>query len=374
LPEANNFSISDVLDNAPWQSLELHLDTLTERIDTSIHRSHTIRDDYRNELLSDRPDIKEKIRRPSEESLKTAQDNFKNGVICAADGTVAPVPLLAGSKIQVGVVIVSNRGDIVNLVTRVFETELTSEAKNAREYFINLRKTRSISTLLSRSIMLFGERKLLSEQEADWRFIHGELIPHELRTGAGKPAKNLPPTFELMHKYIESKNFIAVSETSDDIDILNAAILLQPGEYIVIRSLRDTLLTFLEGDKEIGQARANFVATDEKRFRKFIDSEGPKVAVVLVKAGMKPFLIECHVDKIEEAAAMFLTDALWIKGLSVDGSGFTIRGFPFHIDLADQVAGILFKSSDFRSIVESRLFELGIEAGLFDIDPRRTRV
>jgi hypothetical protein len=373
LHEANNFSISDVLDNAPWQSLELHLNTLTERIDTSISKSHAIRDEYRNELLSDRPDLKEKIKKPSEEALRIARDNFKNGIICAADGTVAPVPLLSGSKIQVGVVIVSNCGDIVNLVTRVFETELTSGAKDAREYFTNLRKARSISNLLSRSIMLFGERKLLIEQKSDWRFIHGELIPHELRTGAGKPAKNLQPTFELIHKYIESKNFIAVSESSDDIDILNAAILLQPGEYIEIRSLKDTLETFLEGDKEIGQARANFAAPDEKRFREFIASAGPKVAVVLVKAGMKPFLIECHVDKIEEATAMFLTDALWIKGLPVDGSGFTIRGFPFHIDLADQVAGTLFKSSDFRSIVESRLYELGIEAGLFDIDPRRTR-
>jgi len=373
LHEASNFSISDVLNNAPWQSLELHLNTLTERIDNSINMSHAIRNEYRNELLSDRPDLKEKIKRPSEEALRIARDNFKNGVISAADGTVAPVPLLAGSKIQVGVVIVSNRGDIVNLVTRVFETELAPEAKNAREYFTNLRKARTISNLLSRSIMLYGERKLLIEQESDWRFIHGELIPHELRTGAGKPAKNLPPTFELIHKYIESKNFIAVSESSDDIDILNAAILLKPGEYIEIRSLKDTLETFLEGDKEIGQARANFATPDEKRFREFIASAGPKVAVVLVKAGMKPFLVECHVDKIEEAMAMFLTDALWIKGLPVDGSGFTIRGFPFHIDLADQVAGTLFKSSDFRSIVESRLYELGIEAGLFDIDPRRTR-
>ena len=373
MTEGYNLSISDVLNNAPWQSLELHLNTLTERIDASISKSHEIRDEYRKELLSDKPELLSKIKRPSENAMKIAQDNFKSGIISAADGTVAPVPLLAGSKIQIGVVIVSNRGDIVDLVTRVFETELTSEAKNAREYFTNLRKARTISNLLSRSIMLFGERKLLLEQKSDWRLIHGELIPHELRTGAGKPEKNLPPVFELIHKYIESKNFIAVSEASDDIDILNAAILLKPGEYIVIRSLQDTLLTFLEGDKEIGQSRANFISADEKRFREFIVSAGPQVAVVLVKAGMKPFLIECHIDIIEEAVAMFLTDALWIKGLPVDGSGFSIRGFPFHIDLADQVAGTLFKGSDFKNIVETRLFELGIEAGLFDIDPRRTR-
>ena len=366
-------SIADVLHEAPWQSLEMHLNTLTDRIDRSVITSHEIRDEYRKELLKDNPDLVNKIMKPSEIVLEQAQEAFKTGVIAASDGTISVVPLLAGSKIQVGVVIVTNRGAVVDLVTRVFEAELGSDAKSAREYFSNLRKSRSVSNLLSRAIMFFGERKLLIEQEANWRFIHGELIPHELRTGSGKPAKNLPPTFEVLHKYIASEKFIAVSEASEDIDILNAAILLQPGEYIVIRSLADSLNLFLDGDTETGQSAANFAPADKSRFREFIAAAGPKVAIVLVKAGPKPFLIECHTNRIEEAVAMFLADSLWTKGLPVDGTGFTVRGFPFHIDLADQVARTLFKGSDFRGFVESRLFELGLEAGLFDIDPRRTR-
>ena len=67
--------------------------------------------------------------------------------------------------------------------------------------------------------MLFGERRLLLDHEADWRLLHGELIPHELRTGAGKPDKNLQPTFDLTNSYINTEKFIAVSEASDDIDI-----------------------------------------------------------------------------------------------------------------------------------------------------------
>ena len=368
-----DMSISDVLKDAPWQSLELHLNSLRERIDHSVSASHDLRDEYRKELLSDNPGLLHKIMKPSESVLRESQDTFRSGIIAASDGTISPVPLLAGSKIQIGIVIVTNHGNVVDLVTRVFEAELSSGAKTAREYFSNLRKSRTISNLVSRAIMMFGERKLLLEQNVNWRFIHGELIPHELKTGAGKPSKNLPPTFELIHKYIASKNFIAVTEASEDIDILNAAILLQPGEYIVIRSLEDSLNTFLVGDSEIGQAAANFAEPDKKRFREFIKSAGPQVAVVLVKAGPKPFILECHEERIEEAVAMFLTDALWVKGLPTDGTGFTTRGFPFHIDLADHVARTLFKSSDFRSLVESRLYELGIEAGLFDIDPRRTR-
>jgi len=68
-----------------------------------------------------------------------------------------------------------------------------------------------------------------------------------------------------------------------------------------------------------------------------------------------------------------LADSLWTRGIAHDGTGSTIRGFPFHIDLADQVAGTLFKGSDFRKFVETRLFDIGVESGTFEIDPRRTR-
>jgi hypothetical protein len=366
-------SIDEVLDSAPWVSLERHLDTLPERVNRSIETAHNIRDQFRAELLEKQPELVGRITRPSEDALRKSESLFKSGTIAASDGTVAPVPLVAGTKIQIGVVIVSNRGDVVDLVTRVFETELSSGAKTAGEFFQNLRSMRSISNLLSRAIMLFGERRLLIEHPADWRLVHGELIPHELRTGAGRPEKNLPPTFALIERYVQSQQFIAVSEASDDIDILNAGILLQPGEYIVIRSLTDTLETFLEGDSETGQAAANFIERDKKRFREFIAANGSQVAVVLVKAGHKPYLLECHSARVEESVAMFLTDSLWTRGLSNDGTAFTVRGFPFHIDLADQVARTLFKGSDFRDFVEARLFGMGLEAGVFDIDPRRTR-
>src|SRR5207302_1612921 len=112
------------------------------------------------------------------------------------------------------------RGEVVDLVTRVFETELATGSATATEFFASLRRTRAISNLLSRAIMLFGERDQLMKHNADWRIIHGELIPHELRTGAGRPEKNLSPTFELIYRYLESKTFLAVSEASDDLDIL----------------------------------------------------------------------------------------------------------------------------------------------------------
>ncbi len=368
------FSISTVVEQANWQSIETHLDELRVRVDSSITQTNKLREQYRVELLENNPDLQSKILTPSQESIKWAENLLKTGTVAASDGTISPVPLLGGSKIQVGVVIVTNQGERVSLVTRVFEAELNNNSNSATEFFTNLRNSRKLSNLLARAIMLFGERNLLLEHSAEWRLIHGELVPHELRTGAGRPAQNLEPTFELINKYINSEKFIAVSESSDDIDILNAAILLNSGEYIVIRSLSDTLNLFLDGDPETGQSRANFSEADRNRFREFIRTAGPQVSVVLVKAGLKPFLIECHHNRVEEAVSLFLADSLWTRGYnSSEGYSNAFRGFPFHIDLADQVARTLLKGSDFKNFVESRLFDLGIEQGIFEMNPRDTR-
>jgi hypothetical protein len=164
-----------------------------------------------------------------------------------------------------------------------------------------------------------------------------------------------------------------VRESTSDLDVLNAAELLEPGEYVVVRSLEDKLTTFLDGDEETGTVAAKFASADGRRFRTWMQRAGPLVSEVLVKAGQRPFLVECHAGRIEQAVALFLVDSLWMRGLAPDGSSFAVRGFPFHIDVADQVARTLFKSADFRGYVEHRLMSLSVEQGLFDLDPRRTR-
>src|SRR5947209_5523440 len=215
MPTPNKPSIHELLESAPWVPLEEHLNHIRQRVDLSITKAHQLRERYRDELLTDQPHLANQIRKPGAAALNAAEQAFKTGTIAAVDGTISPVPLLAGSKIQIGVVIVTNRGDVVDLVTRVFETEITADTGTATEFFNHLRTTRSISNLLSRAIMLFGERRLLMNHTTDWRLLHGELIPHELRTGAGRPAQNIKPTFDLINQYIESEKFFAVSEASD---------------------------------------------------------------------------------------------------------------------------------------------------------------
>lgn len=366
-------SIADILAVAPWVELEEHISHLRERIDDAVRAAHSRRGQLRTEILSENPELRNLIRRPTLESLAWAKGLIRSGIVAAADGTVAAVPLLSGTKIQVGVVIVTNTGESVRLVTRVFEHELATRGDTAREFFDNLRKVHGSSNLASRALMLFGERQILIEQEADWRMIHGELIPYELRTGVGLPQDNLPPVFALVRRYVEDQKFIAVSESPEDLDVLNAAIVLEPGEYLELRMLEDDLTNFLDGNEDEGITRAGFNIRDRDTFRTFIGEVGPEVSIVLLKAGHRPYILECHRDRVEEAAALFLADSLWTRGLPDDGAAMTARGFPFHIDLADNVARTMFKSGEFRGFVEARLMELGVEEGIADLDPRRTR-
>lgn len=368
----NRPTIKQVLHNSPWTNFEEHLNDLRERVDNSVKKTNSLRLRYREELIQHNPSLVNKISRPSIEQLENAKKLLLTGTVAASDGTISHVPLLGGSKIQVGVVIVFNKGEVVDYITKIFEAEITQDTGNAIDYFQNLRGTRKISNLLARAIMLYGERRLLLDHTADWRMMHGEILPHELRTGAGRPQDNLQPAFDLVYELLEKKNFIAASEASDDIDILNAAILLEPGEYIVIKDLTDVLTQFLDGDDI--QAGANFNHHDRNKFRGFIQRVGNKISIILIKAGNKPFLIECHSEQIEESVSLFLADSLWTRGFDIEGSSLTIRGFPYHIDLADQVARTLIKGSEFQTFVESRLFDIGIESGFFDIDPRQTRI
>src|ERR1700730_11620922 len=147
-------SLADILTVAPWVELEQHIDHLRERVDEAVLASHARREQLRTEILSEDPTLRTRIRRPRPEAMGWAKSLVRTGIIAAADGTVAAVPLLSGTKIQVGGVIVTNTGDSVRLVTRVFEHELAAQGETAREFFENLRKVHGSSNLASRALML----------------------------------------------------------------------------------------------------------------------------------------------------------------------------------------------------------------------------
>lgn len=132
------FSIKETIASAGWVPLEEQLATLRQRVDASIHNAQRLRRVYRDELLAD-PALRAAVCTPTDTALERAVALLHEGTVAAADGTVQAVAMLGGSKIQVGVVIVPNTGKVVDLVTRVFEYELSSDADGAREFFSQLR-------------------------------------------------------------------------------------------------------------------------------------------------------------------------------------------------------------------------------------------
>ena len=366
-------SIAEVLAAAPWRDLAEHVSDWRERVDGSIRASHDLRRRFREELLAADPDLPSRIHRPSPEALARAKDLMQSGTVAAADGTVSPVPLVGGARSKSEWSLCSTRAKWWIWLPGCLSTSWPRVLTRPPSISPGCAALGRCLTWLAMPSCSSASVSSFMAQPADWRMIHGELIPHELRTGAGRPADNLEPTFNLIDRYIATGRFLACSESTSDLDVLNAAEVLEPGEYVVIRSLEHKLRLFLEGDPENGTVAAKFADTDGRRFREWMAAAGPQVAEVLVKAGHRPFLLECHVDHIDEAVALFLVDSLWMRGMTLDGSQMAVRGFPFHIDLADQAAGRLFRASDFRGFVEHRLMEVSVEDGLFDLDPRRTR-
>ena len=91
-------SLDDVLRDAPWVSLEEHLNVMPGRVDASIHIAHKLREQFRDELLQSRPELLSKISRPSPEALKAAEALFRNGAVAAADGD-----LFIASRTMIGI-------------------------------------------------------------------------------------------------------------------------------------------------------------------------------------------------------------------------------------------------------------------------------
>jgi len=102
MPTANKPSIHELLESAPLVPLEEHLNHIRLRVDLSITKAHQLRERYCDELLTDQPHLANQIRKPGAAALNAAEQAFKTGTIAAVDGTISPVPLLAGSKIQIG--------------------------------------------------------------------------------------------------------------------------------------------------------------------------------------------------------------------------------------------------------------------------------
>lgn len=273
-----------------------------------------------------------------------------NGGVEACDGTVASHDTLPITITQIGVCLVSYRGDQGSWIHRVFRRDLRSEtSRSPIDETIEMLERRSsrtavgvdsphdqISTLARRGIMAYAERAVLLEKSnAVWRMGHGSPAPYELLTGSGMP-ELLRAGIDLMRRLIEDhKRFIFVPSAPKARELLTIGNALLPLEYAIVETLQKRIEIVASGHYRGEWASAL------PSVKAFAEECGPQVVIGLFRASelAQAQMFYAHKDFFHEAAVIAMADSILQEH----------RGFPMLIDLADQLCSATFGADVFSA-------------------------
>ncbi len=276
-----------------------------------------------------------------------------NGGVEACDGTVVPYDTLPVTITQIGVCLVSYRGDQGSWVHRIYRRDLRSSGKNPVEETLDILEKRRqrgavdqessrdrLSSLAQRGIMAFAERAvLLDKSDAVWRMGHGSPTPYELVTGSGMP-ELLSAGLKLMKRYIlDHKRFVFIPSAISARELLTIGNALQPLEYAIVDTNQNNLEKIAAGHYR-GEGWGDL----HRAVQDFAKECGPKVAVGLYRASeLSPCQVfYAHVDHVHEAALIAMADSVLQEH----------RGFPMLIDLADGLCGTFFGTETFSASIQ----------------------
>ncbi len=262
-----------------------------------------------------------------------------NGAVEACDGTVASVDTLPITITQIGVCLVSYRGDQGSWVHRIFRRDLRTASSmdpiNETMEILERRRKRGaidlanpedrLADLTRRGIMAYAERAVLVDRsDAIWRMGHGNPTPYELVTGSGFP-ELLRASLTLMKRLVlEHKRFVFVPSATTARELLTIGNALQPLEYAIVDTNEDFLRRIAEGHYR-GDAWGKLKPAVDS----FVEECGPKVVVGMYRVStLAPAqMFYANVNCAHEAVLVSMADSVLQEH----------RGFPMMIDLADAV-------------------------------------
>jgi hypothetical protein len=277
-----------------------------------------------------------------------------NGAVEACDGTVVSHDTLPVTITQIGVCLVSYRGDQGTWVHRIFRRDLrTSSTANPVDEMMELLERRTkraatnqsstrdrLSDLARRGIMAYAERAVLMKRsQALWRMGHGSPTPYELMTGSGMPAL-LGASLELMRHIVDDhKRFVFVPSSTSDRQLLTIGNALLPLEYAIIDTNKQTLERIAAG-----HYRGEGWGELHDAVNAFVEDCGPKIVVGVYRASrLAPAQVfYAHKDHAFEAALIAMADSVLQEH----------RGFPMLVDLADSVCGASFGGEGFAATTQ----------------------
>ncbi len=267
-----------------------------------------------------------------------------NGGVEACDGTVASHDTLPVTITQIGICLVSYRGDQGSWVHRIFRRDLRTETTRSpideTLEILERRRERAavgtnspsdiMSNLARRGIMAYAERAvLLNKSVAVWRMGHGSPAPYELLTGSGM-LELLRSGLLLMRRLIEDhKRFVFVPSTIKARELETIGNALMPLEYAIVDDLQKRIEIIASGHyrgEGWGDAKQEVV--------RFAKECGSQVVIGLFRASeLAPAKIfYAHIEHCHEAALIAMADSILQEH----------RGFPMLIDLADQLCSATF--------------------------------
>jgi hypothetical protein len=296
-----------------------------------------------------------------------------NGAVEACDGTVASYDTLPVTITQIGVCLISYRGDQGSWWHRIFRRDLrTSSQKDPIDETMELldrRRKRGaqdqksshdrLAELGRRGIMAYAERAVLVERSsAVWRMGHGNPTPYELVTGSGMPDL-LRASLTLMRRLVLGhRRFVFVPSSTTARELLTIGNALHPLEYAIVDTNDGTLGRIAEGHYR-GEAWGELKPDVDD----FVEECGSKVVVGMYRASeLAPAqMFYAHLDHAHEAAVIAMADSVLQKH----------RGFPLLIDLAHQVCGAAFGAGTFETSTQVAYARVGEPFRYFA--ERRTR-
>jgi hypothetical protein len=185
-----------------------------------------------------------------------------NGGVEACDGTIQIHETLPLTIYQIGVSLVSYRGDQGTWGQRLFRRDLRQKGVDVEEMMqlLERRAKRDASArmpgqdrlgeLVQKAILDYAERAiLLRRSEAAWRLGHGNPVTYELLTGGGNLELMVEATRVLRELVEVRQKFLFVAGEPREALFRTIGQALRPMEYAIIGTLNERLDTWLHQER-----------------------------------------------------------------------------------------------------------------------------
>ncbi len=268
-----------------------------------------------------------------------------NGAVEACDGVSTALDTVPVTIAQIGVGLVSYRGDQGTWVQRLFRRDLRIADGDLVEEMLQVMESRTLrggqgqerrdhlTTLVRRGLMSFAERNaLLRRSDALWRVGHGNPAPLELLTGSGS-RELLSASLEMLTALLDGhRRFLFVPSAPSDRVLLTIGDALGPLEFAIVNTARDDLSAITERSGRVGRVL-------EGRLRAFVEDVGSRIAVGVFRASAAapPHVFYAHIEHAHLAGLLAIADSTLQEH----------RGCPLLIDLAEAVCKASFGAEVF---------------------------